>query len=36
MKHRVDTEGRYSNPALLKNWNEQAQAQAPVQIKKEK
>ena len=20
MKHRVNTEGRYSNPALLKNW----------------
>jgi hypothetical protein len=33
MKHRINTEGRYSKPALLKNWNEQAQAQAPVQKK---
>jgi hypothetical protein len=33
MKHKVNTEGRYSKPALLKNWNEQAQAQAPVQKK---
>jgi len=35
MKHRVNTEGRYSNPVAklklwLKNWRGQAQAQASV------
>jgi len=33
MKYRVCIKGRYSKPALLKNWNQQAQAQASVGIK---
>jgi len=33
MKYRVCIKGRYCNPALLKNRNQQAQAQASVGIK---
>jgi len=33
MKYQVCINGRYCNPALLKNRNQQAQAQASVGIK---
>jgi len=33
MKYQICIKGRYCNPALLKNRNQQAQAQASVGIK---